>query len=106
MHTTEPSHWLRWGLVSFCLSWPQTLTQMISTSQVARFISLSHLAWPYVYLFIQILYQCGLVNFILFYRKASVPIYFITKTVQDFANWFLCHFDIVTLVCEDFLLFW
>jgi hypothetical protein len=39
---TTASHWLRWGLIKFCPSWPWTSVLLISASQVGRIIGISH----------------------------------------------------------------
>jgi hypothetical protein len=46
-----PSHRLRWGPMKFfCPYWPQISILLISASQVARIIGLSHHAWPFFFL--------------------------------------------------------
>jgi hypothetical protein len=39
---TAPSYWLRWGLKSFCPSWPGIAILLISAFQVARITGMSH----------------------------------------------------------------
>jgi hypothetical protein len=43
LHRSHPSYWLRWGSCKlFCLGCPRTMIFLISASQVARIIGMSH----------------------------------------------------------------
>jgi hypothetical protein len=44
--TTLPSHWLRWGLQTFFLSWPWTMILWICVSQITRIIGMSYHTRP------------------------------------------------------------
>jgi hypothetical protein len=45
VHATIPNHWLRWGLLNFCLGLALNHDLPISSSQVARITGVSHCPW-------------------------------------------------------------
>jgi hypothetical protein len=51
VHAIMPSDWLRWGLPNIFTGWLQTVILLISASQVARIIGISHLHRLFWFLF-------------------------------------------------------